>query len=151
MTVDVIEELLKSIRIVQRANELSEDSDPAECEAALDHIFEFVDNLDVANGKRFLKFFFFITPFEQVKNFPFFFLDFHKIGGFCVLKPCLDSVHSSLRWRGAELVAELCQNNPYCQNKVLEADVLPTLLSMVDTDINDTVKIKALYAVSCTY
>lgn len=52
MTVDVIEELLKSIQIVQRANELSEDSDPAECEAALDHIFEFVDSLDVANGKH---------------------------------------------------------------------------------------------------
>lgn len=51
MTVDVIEELLKNIQIVQRANELSEDSDPTECESALDHIFEFVDSLDVANGK----------------------------------------------------------------------------------------------------
>lgn len=75
--------------------------------------------------------------------------DFHKIGGTSILKPCLDSVHSSLRWRGAELIAELCQNNPYCQKKVLESGVLPTLLSMIDTDINDVVRIKALYAVSC--
>lgn len=34
---------------------------------------------------------------------------------------------------------------------MLEANVLPTLLSMVDTDINDIVRIKALYAVSCKY
>lgn len=77
------------------------------------------------------------------------FSDFHKIGGFSVLNPCLNSLRSSIRWRGAELVAYLCQNNPYCQAKILESKILPTLLNMIDTDINDIVKIKAMYAVSC--
>ncbi|KAL0280833.1 UNVERIFIED_CONTAM: hypothetical protein PYX00_002009 [Menopon gallinae] len=125
LTVDIIGELMKCIEILQMAKDVSEDSeDSAECEAALDHIFDFVDNIDVAN-------------------------DFHKIGGFSVLNPCLNSLRSSIRWRGAELVAYLCQNNPYCQNKILESRILSTLLNMIDTDINDTVKVKAMYAVSC--
>lgn len=42
---------MKCIEILQMAKDVSEDSeDSAECEAALDHIFDFVDNLDVANG-----------------------------------------------------------------------------------------------------
>lgn len=50
MTGDIVNELLKNIKIVQKANELSEDDSPTECEEALDHLFEYVDNLDVANG-----------------------------------------------------------------------------------------------------
>jgi hypothetical protein len=77
------------------------------------------------------------------------YLDFHKIGGFCILRPSLDSSHGSLRWRAAEIIAELTQNNPYCQKRVLEAGLLPVLLSLVDTDDNQQVRIKALYALSC--
>lgn len=76
-------------------------------------------------------------------------LDFHKIGGFCIFRPCLDSAHGSLRWRAAEIIAELTQNNPYCQERVLEAGLLPVLLSLVDVDHNQQVQIKALYALSC--
>lgn len=78
-----------------------------------------------------------------------FYLDFHKIGGFCIFRPSLDSSHGSLRWRAAEIIAELTQNNPYCQERVLEAGLLPVLLSLVDTDDNQQVRIKALYALSC--
>ncbi|KAK6634090.1 hypothetical protein RUM44_004698 [Polyplax serrata] len=124
VTIDVVEELLKSIKVLKEANSIPEDGDTTQCEEALDNIFDYVDNLDVAN-------------------------DFHKIGGFCILRPCLESMHSSLRWRGAELIAELCQNNPYCQNKVLEIQLMPCLLQMIDSDTEDTVRIKALYAVSC--
>jgi hsp70-interacting protein len=76
-------------------------------------------------------------------------IDFHKIGGFCIFRPCLDSAHGSLRWRAAEIVAELTQNNPYCQERVLEAGLLPVLLSLVDGDPAQQVRIKALYALSC--
>jgi hsp70-interacting protein len=76
-------------------------------------------------------------------------LDFHKIGGFCIFRPCLNSAHGSLRWRAADIIAELTQNNPYCQERVLEAGLLPVLLSLVDVDPIQQVQIKALYAVSC--
>jgi hsp70-interacting protein len=79
----------------------------------------------------------------------YFDLDFHKIGGFCIFRPCLDSPHGSLRWRAAEIIAELSQNNPYCQERVLEAGLLPVLLSLIDVDDNRQVRIKALYALSC--
>jgi hypothetical protein len=54
-----------------------------------------------------------------------------------------------LRWRAAEIIAELTQNNPYCQERILEAGLLPVLLSLADVDHNQQVRIKALYALSC--
>ncbi|EEB15449.1 Hsp70-binding protein, putative [Pediculus humanus corporis] len=124
MTLDIVEELLKHIKILQSANLIEGSVDSTKFEDALDSILDYVDNIDVAN-------------------------DFHKIGGFCIFKPCLQSIHSSIRWRGAELIAQLCQNNPYCQNKVLESKLVPTLLQMIDSDIDDLVRVKALYAISC--
>lgn len=51
LTVDVVEELLKSIKVLKNAHLIPEDGDPTHCEEALDNIFEYVDNMDVANGK----------------------------------------------------------------------------------------------------
>ena len=41
--------------------------------------------------------------------------DFHKIGGFFILIPCLNSPHDGVRWRTCQLIGTLTQNNPYCQ------------------------------------
>lgn len=124
MTVDVIEVLLRAIDVLKTAGNLELEDDPTESEEALEQIASYVDSIDTAN-------------------------DFHKIGGFCIFRLCLDSAHGSLRWRAAEIIAELTQNNPYCQERVLEAGLLPVLLSLVDVDHNQQVRIKALYALSC--
>ncbi|XP_033223496.1 hsp70-binding protein 1 [Belonocnema kinseyi] len=124
MTVNVIEELQKSIKILENVVDLRPDDNPADYEAALERISEFADSTDVAN-------------------------DFYKIGGFSIFGPCLNSPHSGIRWRVADLIAELSQNNPFCQEKILEAGYMPILLNMVDTDPCEQARVKALYAVSC--
>ncbi|KAK3920316.1 Hsp70-binding protein 1 [Frankliniella fusca] len=124
MTVDLIEVLTKAINTLKTVKDLKPDDDPDEHEEALETITDTVDNVDLAN-------------------------DFHKIGGFDVILPCLTSPHTSLQWRAAELIAELTQNNPYCQSRVLSSGLFTTLLEMVDTGASEAVKVKALYAISC--
>lgn len=76
-------------------------------------------------------------------------IDFHKIGGFSLLPLVFAHSESEIRWRGLELVGVLTQNNPYCQTAVLQEQILPELLRILDTDQDGTVRTKALYAVSC--
>lgn len=124
LTVNVVEELQKSVKILSNVTNLRSDDDASEYENALERMADFVDNIDIAN-------------------------DFYKIGGFSIFQPCLNSSHSNIRWRIADIIAELAQNNPFCQDKLLEAGVFPILLSMIDTDPSEQARIKALYAVSC--
>ena len=81
--------------------------------------------------------------------FLFLVTDFHKIGGYRVLDGVLRSNYGDIRWRAAELIAALVQNNPYCQQKALEVNILPLLVEMVDSDVDMLVRVKALYAISC--
>lgn len=74
--------------------------------------------------------------------------DFHKIGGFTILYPCLKSVHPKIRAGGCELLAVLCQNNPYCQQIILDNEFVPKLLNMIENDEDLQVVVKALYALS---
>ena len=73
--------------------------------------------------------------------------NFHKIGGFHCLKKCLKSPHDSLRSEAANAIAELSQNNPYCQEKMVEDEFLPILMDLLDNDKSS--QVKALYAISC--
>ena len=75
--------------------------------------------------------------------------DFHKIGGFTIFQESLESEEGEIRWSCLELIASLAQNNPYCQTAILQHGLMQTILKMLDTDSNPTVKVKALYAVSC--
>lgn len=124
MAVNVTQELLTAIGVLKNVNELGAHDDTSQCEAELEKVADLVDNIDLAN-------------------------DFHRVGGFTVLKSCLNSLHSGIRWRTAVLIAELTQNNPYCQEKILEAGLLPILLNMVDCDPLELARVKSLYAVSC--
>lgn len=124
MTVDLVQVLIKALDKLKTVSDLKPEDDPEDYEEALETISDTVDNIDLAN-------------------------DFHKIGGFDVLIPCLTTCHTSLQWRTAELIAELTQNNPYCQSRILSAGLLPTLLEMVDGGANEAVRVKALYAISC--
>lgn len=78
------------------------------------------------------------------------FLDFHKIGGFMILKPCLNCKNDKIRSATCGLIAELCQNNPYCQNIIIDNDFVQILLHILDKDESDIVGIKCLYALSGT-
>lgn len=92
-----------------------------------------------------------MTLFFLIYKILLFFLDFHKIGGFDLFPRLLSDEEAEIRWQTLELIACLVQNNPYCQKAVLENNMLPVLLDLLDQDNNSTVKIKALYATSCKY
>lgn len=124
LSCNVIEELQKAIKILSNIVDVRPEDDTSQHESALERIKDYVDNIDTAN-------------------------DFYKIGGFSIFGPCLNSPHSCIRWRAADVIAELAQNNPFCQERFLETGLFPVLLNMIDTDPADTAKIKALYAVSC--
>ncbi|XP_034046014.1 hsp70-binding protein 1 isoform X2 [Thalassophryne amazonica] len=58
-------------------------------------------------------------------------------------------VQSGLRWRAADLIACCAQNMPQVQVHLLSLGALPKLLQLTDSDPHPTVRVKALYAVSC--
>jgi len=74
--------------------------------------------------------------------------DFGQIGGADALLSLLQSPHAGLRWRSAEVVATVVQNNPDCQTMMLERNVLETLMSVVESDDNLTARTKAFLAIS---
>lgn len=63
----------------------------------------------------------------------------------------LSHTQAGLRWRAAELIASCAQNMPAVQIHLLSIGALPTLLQLTDSDPHPTVRVKALYAVSCEY
>jgi len=117
MSVDIIKQLMNGIKVL---NSSTEDLDTKE--EVLDCLEDWLCNIDTA-------------------------INFHKVGGFDALLVCMSSPHPSLRAGSLHLVAELGQNNPYCQEKLL--DHLATFLNLLDTDMDPQVQVKALYAISC--
>lgn len=81
--------------------------------------------------------------------YPLLVLDFHKIGGYEIFNPCFNSVHAQIRSNACNILAEISQNNPYCQDRALECGYVKPLLELVDTDVDQAVTIKAVYALSC--
>ena len=76
-------------------------------------------------------------------------VNFHKVGGFTSLRKCLKSSSPGLRSGASNLIAEISQNNPYCQDKFIEEHFLELLLNQVDTDSDEMCQVKAMYAISC--
>nr|XP_057905959.1 hsp70-binding protein 1 [Doryrhamphus excisus] len=76
--------------------------------------------------------------------------DLMVLGGLdvCVSK-YLCHAQSGLRWRAAQLIASCAQNMPQVQVHLLKIGALPKLLQLTDSDPHPTVRVKALYAVSC--
>ena len=74
--------------------------------------------------------------------------DFGKIGGAEALLTLLDSPHAGLRWRSAEVVATVVQNNPACQQMMLEKNLLGTLMNLVESDLDATTRTKAFLGIS---
>ncbi|KAE9534087.1 hypothetical protein AGLY_008823 [Aphis glycines] len=119
MSVNVQEEMNNAINILHDNNKQLSDYD-----MAFDIIAEYVDNIDYAN-------------------------DFEKLGGFHIFLPCLRSEHPTVRIKTCELITTLVQNNPYCQEKLMEnINYLRALISLVENDLDDEVRVKALTAIS---
>lgn len=76
--------------------------------------------------------------------------DLMSLGGLdlCVSQ-YLCHAQSGLRWRAAQLIASCAQNMPEVQVHLLSIGTLPKLLQLTDSDPHPTVRVKALYAVSC--
>ncbi|XP_029944621.1 hsp70-binding protein 1 [Salarias fasciatus] len=76
--------------------------------------------------------------------------DLMTLGGLdlCVSR-YLSHARSGLRWHAAEVIASCAQNMPQVQVHLLGIGALPKLLQLTDSDPHPTVRVKALYAVSC--
>lgn len=76
-------------------------------------------------------------------------MDFHKLNGYDLLPSLMNHENAEIRALVCDLIGTCAQNNPYCQETLLNAKFLPLLLQKLDKDVCDEVKIKALYAISC--
>lgn len=119
MTVDFIEQLGNGIKILN-----SNTADLEDKEEVLDRLEDWLGNIDMA-------------------------VNFHKIGGYSCLRNCLLGPHPSLRSGASHLIAEISQNNPYCQDKFVSEGFLDLLVVQLDQDVDEHCQVKALYAISC--
>lgn len=121
LTVDVIEQLQKAAGILG-----SESTTLDQKTNALDDILNYVDDIDTA-------------------------MDFCKIGGLHVLLPSLESPYAEIRNKSASLIAELAQNNPYCQQQIIEIDVLPKLMNLLCEQETLATSLRAISCVVRSY
>lgn len=73
--------------------------------------------------------------------------DFERMGGFQVFPDLLDYPSSLVRVETCALIAELVQNNPHCQRAAFLS--ARRLMRLLDSETDDEVRCKALYALSC--
>ncbi|XP_065557142.1 hsp70-binding protein 1-like [Artemia franciscana] len=123
LSVDLVHELKRSLQLLNSDKCLDSNELPGEYEDALDSITDTVGSIDLAN-------------------------DFQKIGGLTLIPKCLDSPHPGIRWRTGHLISTLTQNNPYCQKQVVRANLVPTLLKMIEEDSDETVRVRCFSAIS---
>ncbi|KAL0993506.1 hypothetical protein UPYG_G00108910 [Umbra pygmaea] len=132
--VSEVEQMKECMRVLLRegggergreGEEDGEDEEEGETEEALEFLSELCENLDNAR-------------------------DLMTLGGLdiCMTK-CLNHPHGSVRWRAAQLIACCAQNMPEVQCHLVGQGALPKLLQLTDSDPHPTVRVKALYAVSC--
>eukprot|EP00117_Sycon_ciliatum_P050336 scpid82255/ scgid2637/ Hsp70-binding protein 1; Heat shock protein-binding protein 1; Hsp70-interacting protein 1 len=75
--------------------------------------------------------------------------DMIPLGGFPVIEKAADATESSLQTAAFELLGNLFQNNPRCQQHGLECNVLSKCIHHLDCSQVVGVRVKALYATSC--
>jgi hsp70-interacting protein len=129
MTSDPVVEMNKGMSIISSGlEEIRTNGSSTELEENLidtmDTLIDYVGSIDYAN-------------------------DFAKLGGTELFKPLLDVESSQIKSKACELLAEIVQNNPQAQQRALESNLLSVLVQRLDTDTNNTVRVKALYAISC--
>ncbi|XP_033945918.1 hsp70-binding protein 1 [Pseudochaenichthys georgianus] len=130
---DEVEQIKKCLEVLkherdaenERGEEERGEEDEDERESIFDILSELCENLDNAR-------------------------DLMTLGGLDLsISQYLCHSRSGLRWRAAHLIASCAQNMPQVQIHLLKLGALPKLLQLTDSDPNPTVRVKALYAVSC--
>lgn len=117
LTVNVVEQLETAVKTI-----MDEKSEEDEVREALEVIGDYVQDIDAAN-------------------------DFFKVGGFLILNPCLASPHASVKSQVMRLIKDLAQNNPFCQEKLLEHGILAKLVESL-SDSSDQVSSYGMSAIS---
>ncbi|EGD76163.1 hypothetical protein PTSG_00870 [Salpingoeca rosetta] len=74
--------------------------------------------------------------------------DFLAINGLATIQGSLQNPSPEFQWRAAEILAHLAQNNPKAQAALAEADLLPRVLTLLSASDHNTVRLKALSALS---
>ncbi|XP_055640083.1 hsp70-binding protein 1 [Toxorhynchites rutilus septentrionalis] len=116
-TVDVVKRMEESMTVIMDPK--AQESDKV---TAIEEITDFIQDINAAD-------------------------DFCKVGGLVIVPPGLNSPSADIRVATLGLVAGLSQNNPYSQQKLLEANIMPRLVELLSDE--DQVAAKAMYAISC--
>lgn len=75
-----------------------------------------------------------------------------KLGGFGIISTFLTSENTELVRLAAEIIGISCQNHPRCQKAIFEdPKIFEDLFTILRSQQNDTVKMKAVFAISCTF
>ncbi|XP_053121738.1 hsp70-binding protein 1 [Hemicordylus capensis] len=128
--IEQMKECLQMLEVETPGAECGESSEEARSdlrqrEGALDCLAELCENLDNAS-------------------------DFCKLDGMRLLAHrYLEHEEAGLRWRAAHLVGTCAQNVPKVQEQALALGCMRKLLRLLDHDLSEAVRIKALFAVSC--
>eukprot|EP00941_MAST-03F_sp_MAST-3F-sp1_P001948 g1948.t1 len=89
---------------------------------------------------------------EQIDNARFFALNHGGSGGKLPLLVSLikDRQEDEIRWRAADVLAAVVQNNPQVQARAVELGVLDFCMNMVsDASVSDQLRLKSFLCVSC--
>ncbi|ESN90480.1 hypothetical protein HELRODRAFT_166151 [Helobdella robusta] len=124
---DPVKKMIEYLKIILKSSDSGDlKNDVEQKEVALEELACFCEDIDLAN-------------------------DFYKIGGFDIFPLLLNGSDESLKWKAAELLAVLIQNNPFCQEKVLDGGIILEILLQKLKNENECtdVKVKCLYAASC--
>ncbi|KAI8115981.1 Hsp70-binding protein 1 [Lucilia cuprina] len=117
MSVNVMEEFLNVIRILQYELSTAEEK----CNA-LDLLSDYIDNIDFANS-------------------------FAKTEGADILIKCVKDNNSLVRSSALKIIAEMSQNNTFCQQYFIKFDIIKLLIEYLNTDDLEVV-LSSIYALS---
>ncbi|XP_071809317.1 hsp70-binding protein 1-like [Asterias amurensis] len=121
---DEVKEMKSLLEVVRLKMDSELEEDEENVEEALENLKDLSDTIDNAQ-------------------------DFHKVGGTQLLPQLMDHPRSEVRSRTFDLIANLVQNVPLNQKVMLEMGGIEKMLAAVDKDSSPTVRVKALYALSC--
>lgn len=131
ITVDHVEVLRKQIQklndLIVKLNSkspLSEEENDEYCQLLEEDLVENVSNIDFAN-------------------------DFYKLGGFQSLTELIDCELATFKVPTMNLIAELVQNNDYCQKAAYELNYLSKFNQLIKNERNQSIVLKTVYALSC--
>lgn len=125
LTTDHVKRLQQLMNILSKPEDHEDQTGVEEKEDALEELIDWCDDIDFGS-------------------------DFLKMGGVEFLHRFIDSEHSGFRWRILDIMATILQNNQWAQDEAREKAWLGIFIKALEKDPVNLVRIKGLYAISCT-